>query len=193
MNTLFGIPMTTVMIALLAALALVLLATVYVAVRNPVIFRLGIRNVPRRRAQTALIVVGLMLSTLVISAALTTGDTVSYSMGDTVYRSLGRVDEVIRPEQDPHRGRQGADRVPAQRNETGADKLEARVGDTLQSVYGNRPVTLRVAGIARDGAFGGNTGGNALPSLLIPLDRAQALFGRQDDYGAIFVASAGTV
>ena len=102
MNTLFGIPMTTIMVALLAVLALVLLATVYVAVRNPVIFRLGIRNVPRRKAQTALIVVGLMLSTLVISAALTTGDTVSYSMGDTVYRSLGRVDEVIRPGQDPY-------------------------------------------------------------------------------------------
>jgi putative ABC transport system permease protein len=268
MNALFGIPMTTIMIALLAVLALVLLATIYVAVRNPVIFRLGIRNVPRRRAQTALIVVGLMLSTLVISAALTTGDTVSYSMGDTVYRSLGRVDEVIRPARDPNRGGQGADRVPAslltdlearfagdpdiagfvpalgnavpalnprtsqsepvvslagvdaQRvdavggildrdgnrldvgalapgeayiNETGADKLEARVGDTLQAYYDNRPITLRVAGVARDSALDGNTSGTALPSLLIPLDRAQALFGRQDDYDAILVANAGTV
>src|SRR5437588_8336606 len=102
MNTLFGIPMTDIMIALLAALALVLLTTIYVAVRNPVIFRLGIRNVPRRKAQTGLIVVGLMLSTLIMSAAFSTGDSISYSIGDAVYTSLGRVDETIQPKQDPN-------------------------------------------------------------------------------------------
>ncbi len=95
MNTLFGVSTTTIMIVLLVLMALSLLAVAYVAVRNPVIFRMGIRNVPRRRSQTALIVVGLMLSTLIMAAAFTTGDTVSYSITSVVYRALGRVDEVI--------------------------------------------------------------------------------------------------
>jgi len=76
MSKLFGIPMTNIMITLLVILGLVLLTTIYIAVRNPVIFRLGIRNVPRRKAQTGLIVVGLMLSTLIMSAAFATGDTI---------------------------------------------------------------------------------------------------------------------
>ncbi|MCA1724308.1 MAG: hypothetical protein LC748_08715, partial [Thermomicrobia bacterium] len=95
MNKLFGIPMTNIMVALLIVLAVVLAITVYIALRNPVIFRLGIRNVPRRKAQTGLIIIGLMLSTLIMSAAFATGDTINYSIGDVVYKSLGHVDEVI--------------------------------------------------------------------------------------------------
>ena len=113
MNKLFGIPMTNIMVALLIVLALVLAITAYVAIRNPVIFRLGIRNVPRRKAQTGLIVIGLMLSTLIMSAAFATGDTINYSIGDVVYKSLGRVDEVIQPKQDPNSAGQGTDKIPA--------------------------------------------------------------------------------
>ena len=47
-------------------LALCLLSVAWVAWRRPVIFKLGVRNIPRRKAQTILIVVGLMLSTLII-------------------------------------------------------------------------------------------------------------------------------
>src|SRR4051812_6967504 len=217
MSKLFGIPMTNIMVALLIVLALVLAVTVYIALRNPVIFRLGIRNVPRRKPQTILIVVGLMLSTLIMSAAFATGDTINYSIGDIVYKSLGRVDEVIRPKQDPNSAGQGTDRIPAAvltdletrfkgdpditgfvpslgkavpalnprtsqsepivslagvdakrvdaiggvldkngnkldistlaageayLNVTGADKLQAQVGDTLQTFYNNQPATL---------------------------------------------------
>ena len=48
-------------------------------------FKLGVRNIPRRRAQTTLIVLGLMLSTVIISAAFTTGDTVDRSVTCQVY------------------------------------------------------------------------------------------------------------
>ena len=67
----------------------------WVAWRRPVIFKLGIRNIPRRKAQTTLIVVGLMLSTLIISAALGTGDTLDHSMTADIYDNLGRVDELV--------------------------------------------------------------------------------------------------
>lgn len=124
MNNLFGIPMTNIMVALLILLGLSLLTSAYVALRNPVIFRMGVRNVPRRPAQTALIVIGLMLSTLIISAAFTTGDTVNYSIGNAVYKALGRVDEIVRVKQDPNAAglNAGADRVPT----TALPDLEAR-------------------------------------------------------------------
>jgi putative ABC transport system permease protein len=95
MDTIFGIPMTGVMIALLALLGLCLLLVAWVAWRRPVIFKLGMRNIPRRRAQTTLIVVGLMLSTLIVSAALGTGDTIDHSATSAIYDLLGRVDEVV--------------------------------------------------------------------------------------------------
>jgi putative ABC transport system permease protein len=95
MDEVFGIPMSSIMITLLAMLALCLLTVAWVAWRQPVIFKLGVRNIPRRKAQTVLIVVGLMLSTMIISAALGVGDTVDYSITDEVYQQLGHVDEQV--------------------------------------------------------------------------------------------------
>ncbi|MFL5760493.1 MAG: ABC transporter permease, partial [Thermomicrobiales bacterium] len=95
MNDIFGVPVTGIMITLLIALGLCLLTVAWVAWRRPVIFKLGVRNIPRRKAQTILIVVGLMLSTMIISAALGTGDTVDYSMTSDAYNKLGHVDEIV--------------------------------------------------------------------------------------------------
>src|SRR5687768_13362004 len=101
MNELFGIPMSGIMVVLLALLALCLLAVAWVAWRRPVIFKLGVRNIPRRRAQTTLIVVGLMLSTLIIAAALGTGDTIDHSATAATYDSFGHVDELVVSSPDP--------------------------------------------------------------------------------------------
>src|SRR3990170_443591 len=95
MNALFGIPMNTVMLVLIGALAVCLASVGYVVVRNRIMFFIGLRNIPRRMAQTTLIVIGLMLSTLIISAAFTTGDTVDYSITNQTVTLLGHVDEAI--------------------------------------------------------------------------------------------------
>jgi putative ABC transport system permease protein len=95
MEKIFGIPISGIMVALLIALGCCLLTVVWVAWRRPVIFKLGVRNIPRRRAQTTLIVVGLMLSTLIISAALGTGDTLDYSLTKDVYENYGNVDTLV--------------------------------------------------------------------------------------------------
>ncbi len=100
MNEIFGIRMTAIMQTLVVLLALCLLAVAWVAWRRPVVFKLGVRNIPRRKAQTLLIVVGLMLSTLIISAALGTGDTIDHSATAETYRSLGHVDELVVASQD---------------------------------------------------------------------------------------------
>ena len=83
------------MVVLLLVAAVCLGSLLWIAVRNPVAFRLGIRNVPRRRAQTILIVIGLMLSTMIIAASLGTGDTVNYSGTAETYRALGTIDELV--------------------------------------------------------------------------------------------------
>jgi putative ABC transport system permease protein len=95
MDALFGIPMNTIMIVLLAALAVSLTTVAYVALRNRIFFLMGLRNIPRRTAQTVLIVVGLMLSTLIISAAFATGDTVDHSISKQAYTLLGHIDESV--------------------------------------------------------------------------------------------------
>src|SRR5215212_3402656 len=95
MNEIFGISMTSIMVTLVSLLAICLLTVAWVALRRPVIFKMGMRNIPRRRAQTVLIVVGLMLSTLIMSAALGIGDTIDYSMTTDVYDTYQLVDEQV--------------------------------------------------------------------------------------------------
>jgi len=95
MNELFGVSMTLIMWVLLVVLGIALSSVAFVALRNRVMFKLGIRNIPRRRSQTVLIVLGLMLSTVIISAAFTTGDTVNRSVSNEVYSVLGSLDETI--------------------------------------------------------------------------------------------------
>lgn len=95
MNAIFGVPTTTLMAYLLVLFALCLAITGWVWLRHRVVFKLGVRNISRRPAQTILIVIGLMLSTLIISAAFTTGDTLDHSIRSEVYDLLGPVDEVI--------------------------------------------------------------------------------------------------
>jgi putative ABC transport system permease protein len=94
-KNLFGIPMTNIMIVLLILLGISLATVGYVIVRNRIMLFIGLRNIPRRPAQTVLIVIGLMLSTVIISAAFTTGDTVDHSLTSTSYTLLGHVDEFV--------------------------------------------------------------------------------------------------
>jgi len=66
-------------------LALFLLATltiVLLALRNRLFVKLALRNLPQRRSQTILIIVGLMLSTVITTTAFETGDT------NQLYRAL---------------------------------------------------------------------------------------------------------
>lgn len=95
MDTIFGVPADTLMFMLLGLLALIFLGVGLTALRYPLPFRLGVRNLPRRKSQTMLIVVGLALSTLIITSALGIGDTINYSVKVEVYDGLGAIDEEI--------------------------------------------------------------------------------------------------
>jgi putative ABC transport system permease protein len=95
MNKLFGIPVGTLALVLVALLVLALGTVAAVAVRNRVFVRLGLRSAERRRARSALVVAGLMLGTVIISAALATGDTMSQTIRSTALGALGQADEVV--------------------------------------------------------------------------------------------------
>ena len=66
-----------------------------VARRRPVLRGLALRQLPRRPAQTALIVIGLMISTTLITASLATGDTLTFSLRSAAVDEIGRLDVVV--------------------------------------------------------------------------------------------------
>jgi putative ABC transport system permease protein len=92
MNDILGIPTDTLFNILLALTGLILAGVALVAWRYPLSFRLGLRNLPRRKAQTALVIGGLALSTMIITSALGIGDTIDYSTKSGVYETLGGID-----------------------------------------------------------------------------------------------------
>ncbi|MEZ4522192.1 MAG: FtsX-like permease family protein [Thermomicrobiales bacterium] len=92
MDNIFGLSMNWILIVLAVIVGICLVSIAAIALFRPVIFKMALRNPPRRKAQTILIILGLMLATLIISSALTTGDTLDHSIKGVTYDSLNRVD-----------------------------------------------------------------------------------------------------
>src|SRR5215211_9537867 len=99
MDTLFGIPTNQLTLVLLGVFAAGALILAFLALRDQTSFRMAVRNIPRRKAQSALILAGLMLATVLFSAAFTTGDTLTHSLRVQALENIGRVDVVARAEQ----------------------------------------------------------------------------------------------
>ncbi len=95
MQKLFGIPVQSLALVLVALLAVALGGIGALALRNRVFLRLGLRNIGRRRGRSVLIVTGLMLGTTIIAAALATGDTMSRTIRSAAVTALGRTDVVV--------------------------------------------------------------------------------------------------
>jgi putative ABC transport system permease protein len=88
---------TNLMYVLLALVGLIVLYFVWLFVRKPVLIKLGLRNIPRRPTQTALIVVGLTLSTIIFLSSFAIGDTLNYSVQQQAINAYGAIDEVLAP------------------------------------------------------------------------------------------------
>jgi putative ABC transport system permease protein len=99
MDELFGIPTDQLTLVLLVVFMMGALALTLLAARDRTSFRMAARNIPRRKAQSALIVAGLMLATVLFSAAFTTGDTLTNSLRVQALENVGRVDVVVKAEQ----------------------------------------------------------------------------------------------
>ena len=85
--------------SLATILGITSLVLITMAMRNRILLKLALRNIPRRRAQTILIVIGLMLSTTIISASLAIGDTVTGSIRSVALDALGHTDLRLRTPQ----------------------------------------------------------------------------------------------
>ena len=66
MEEIFGLDTDIIMLGTLVGFLVIFFGVGTLAVINRIVLKIGLRNIPRRPAQTALIVVGLMLSTLII-------------------------------------------------------------------------------------------------------------------------------
>ncbi len=95
MNEIFGVSLALVLRILSVAFALIMMVTLGLWVWRPVLGRMALRNIPRRPVQTLLIVLGLMLSTLIFSASLTTGTTLQRSITGQVLQLAGPVDQLV--------------------------------------------------------------------------------------------------
>jgi hypothetical protein len=89
--------LNTFTLVLMGAVAVVLLFVLFLSLRNPIIGKMGLRNIPRRPAQTVLIVTGLTLSTVIIVSALSIGDTLDYSVQQHAVSAYGEIDQIIAP------------------------------------------------------------------------------------------------
>ena len=95
MEELFGVPTQQLVWILLAVFGAAALLLGLSALRNRVSFRMAARNLPRRRTQTILVVLGLMLATMLFSASFTTGDTLTNSLRVQALENLGQVDVQV--------------------------------------------------------------------------------------------------
>src|SRR5579863_9185337 len=95
MTQLFGIPIDTLTTILLITTAVIIGGTLLLAVTNAIFFKIGVRNIPRRRAQMLLIVFALMLSTTLLTGVLTTGDVITATAQTVAVYNLGSVDQTI--------------------------------------------------------------------------------------------------
>lgn len=116
-----------------------------VAARKPVLRRLAIRNATRRPRETALILLGALLGTAIITGSATVGDTLGSSIRRGAFTRLGPIDELVRT----------AD-APAQA--AAAAAITAAGSDEIDGVL---PLTVVGASAATIGPAGAGAGAGA--------------------------------
>ena len=93
MTNAFGVSPVVVATWMAAAVGIVLAGLLILAAFNRMLLRMALRNTVRRRGQTVLIVIGLMLATVIFTASLGVGDTLTYSVQADQLRQIGGIDE----------------------------------------------------------------------------------------------------
>ena len=134
MNNIFGADINDIALGVGIAVAIVMAVLVVFTLRRPLVVKMGLRNIPRRRAQTILIVFGLTLATIIVTMSFVTGDTLAISVREAALDEQRRIDHRIDVAEDSAFA-PGADRLVAQ-----------QVLDDLRELLGTDP---RV-----DGLFG---------------------------------------
>lgn len=95
MTEFFGLPINSLTSLLLILTAIIIGGVGLLALFNAIFFKIGVRNIPRRRMQMVLIVFALMLSTTLLSSVLATGDVLTSTVQTVAVLNWGNVDELI--------------------------------------------------------------------------------------------------
>ena len=96
MQKVFGLPATELAIGMTGLLIIIFLIISIGSARRFILVKMGARNIPRRKGQSLLIVIGLMLSSAIIATSLGIGDTVRHSVRSVALDFLGPTDEIIK-------------------------------------------------------------------------------------------------
>src|SRR5579859_1515476 len=91
----FGIPIDQLTSTLVLITGGIVALIIVLALFNAIFFKIGTRNIARRRTQMILIVFALMLSTTLLSSVLATGDVMTAAVQSVAVYNLGNVDELI--------------------------------------------------------------------------------------------------
>nr|MBA2535690.1 ABC transporter permease [Rubrobacter sp.] len=141
MDKLFGVPTEQLMWVLLAVFGAAALLLGLSALRNRVSFRMAARNLPRRRTQTILVVLGLMLATMLFSASFTTGDTLTNSLRVQALENLGQIDVQVQSKGSGASGQQQFGQSTSER----ANYFDAKLADDVRDRLSDEN---RVSGVA---------------------------------------------
>ncbi len=95
MTQFFGIPLDTLTTVLVGITLVIVAGVLLLAVSNAIFFKIGVRNIPRRRLQMVLIVFALMLSTTLLSSVLATGDVINGAVQSVAIYNYGNIDEIV--------------------------------------------------------------------------------------------------
>ncbi len=95
MRSLFGLSQDALVVGVGAAMLVLVLVLGVLTFRQPLFARLAVRRAFRRPGLAVLITAGLTVSTIVLSSAFTTGDTVSLSVRSVVAGVVGSADEIV--------------------------------------------------------------------------------------------------
>jgi ABC-type lipoprotein release transport system permease subunit len=87
--------MDVMLVASLIIIIVTVLAIAILAARSPLLFRMAVRNIAKRRKASVLAICGLLVSSAIIAGALAVGDSMENAVVQSAIANLGEVDEVV--------------------------------------------------------------------------------------------------
>src|SRR5215469_17208317 len=97
----FGIPIDNLTTILLVIAGCIVGVVLLLALANRIFFKIGVRNIGRRRVQMGLIIFALMLATTLLASVLATGDVLTSTVQSVAVYNWGNIDETIEGGQGP--------------------------------------------------------------------------------------------
>lgn len=186
---------------LVGAVTAILLYLAFLWWRNPVLMKIGLRNLTRRKGQSVLIVIGLTLSTIIVISSLGVGDTLRFSVQKQAVSAYGKVDEIIAPPLlSMLAGMANPNVDPAQAEQTqatldnlmqgGLESVLALAQGGLPSIGTDRLARLRTAA-TQEPLIDGVAGSIVFPTIIRNVSTGQSeplgfIFAVDDDYTSEF-------